>query len=117
MFLSRLLCKRQANGLRKPCVLQGTGGADRQELAYIIAQNLANRAANLGAIAPSGAPRKSGAHFSRQEPSRCYAKHTLERQTNKPVLASGCRKKTSSQLHSSGGHDYCRVSQYHLPWR
>jgi hypothetical protein len=38
----------------------------------------------------SGAPRKSGAHFSRQKPSSC-AKYTPKRQVNKPYKAVEAR--------------------------
>ena len=41
----------------------------------------------------SGAPRKSGAHFSRQKPSIDPAKYTPKRQDNKPYKAvEECRR-------------------------
>ena len=41
----------------------------------------------------SGAPRKSGAHFSRQKPSIGFAKYTPKRQDNKPYKAvEECRR-------------------------
>jgi len=41
----------------------------------------------------SGAPRKSGAHFSRQKPSSDFQKYTPKRQITKPYKAvEACRK-------------------------
>jgi len=41
----------------------------------------------------SGAPRKSGAHFSRQKPFIGFAKYTPKRQDNKPYKAvEECRR-------------------------
>ena len=53
-----------------------------------------------GAESPaSGAPRKSGAHFSRKKPSSNFAKYTPKRQSNKPYKAVATRNCCGPEVH------------------
>ena len=47
----------------------------------------------------SGAPRKSGAHFSREKPSSNFTKYTPKGQDKKPYKAMEARKWRSPEVH------------------
>ena len=47
---------------------------------------------NVAESPASGAPRKSGAHFSREKPSSDLVKYTSKRQDNKPYKAMETRE-------------------------